>query len=50
MQPDPNSDRPAPLPNVPKGVNPAPAEDDEDAEVIGEGKQDTSSQKTSRRK
>ncbi len=37
-QPDPNSDRPAPLPNVPKGVNKAPKADDKDAESIGEGK------------
>ena len=28
MQPDPNKDRPAPLPNIPKGVNQAPADDE----------------------
>lgn len=38
-QPDPNSDRPAPLPNVPEGVNKAPKDDDPDAGAIGSGKQ-----------
>jgi hypothetical protein len=36
-QPDPNADRPAPLPNVPKGVNKAPKDDAPDAGAIGEG-------------
>jgi hypothetical protein len=36
-QPDPNSDRPAPLPNVPEGVNKAPKADDEGAGAIGKG-------------
>jgi hypothetical protein len=38
-QPDPNSDRPAPLPNVPEGVNKAPKADDKDAGAIGDGSQ-----------
>jgi hypothetical protein len=37
MQPDPNTERPAPLPNVPKGVKPAPADDEPDAGAIGDG-------------
>ncbi len=37
-QPDPNSDRPAPLPNVPEGVNKAPKDDKPDAGAIGDGK------------
>ena len=37
-QPDPNSSKPAPLPNVPKGVKKAPADDAPDAGAIGEGK------------
>jgi hypothetical protein len=37
-QPDPNADKPAPQPNVPKGVNKAPKADDADAKAIGEGK------------
>jgi hypothetical protein len=38
-QPDPNDDVPGPPPpNVPKGVNKAPKDDDEGAGAIGEGK------------
>lgn len=38
-QPDPNDDVPGPpAPNVPKGVNKAPKDDDQGAEAIGEGK------------
>ena len=40
MQPDPNSDRPAPLPNVPEGVNKAPKDDKPDAGAIGAGDQE----------
>jgi hypothetical protein len=39
MQPDPNDDRPAPQPNIPKGVREAPADDEPGAGAIGEGKQ-----------
>jgi hypothetical protein len=35
-QPDPNDERPAPLPNVPKGVKKAPSDDADDAGAIGE--------------
>lgn len=37
MQPDPNDERPAPLPNVPPGVNVAPADDEPGAPAIGDG-------------
>jgi hypothetical protein len=37
-QPDPNSSKPAPLPNIPEGVNKAPADDKPDAGAIGDGK------------
>jgi len=37
-QPDPNTDKPAPLPNIPEGVNKAPADDAPDAKAIGDGK------------
>jgi hypothetical protein len=37
-QPDPNSDKPAPLPNIPEGVNKAPKDDKPDAGAIGDGK------------
>jgi hypothetical protein len=37
-QPDPNSKRPAPLPNIPEGVNKAPKDDADDAGAIGDGK------------
>jgi len=37
-QPDPNTERPAPGPNVPKGVKKAPADDAPDAASVGEGK------------
>jgi hypothetical protein len=37
-QPDPNSKKPAPLPNIPKGVNKAPKADADDAGAIGDGK------------
>jgi hypothetical protein len=40
-QPDPNDEKGAPLPNVPKGVKKAPADDDPDAGAIGEGKQNS---------
>jgi hypothetical protein len=40
MQPDPNSDRPAPLPNVPEGVNKAPKDDKPGAGAIGAGDQE----------
>jgi hypothetical protein len=36
-QPDPNSDRPAPLPNVPEGVHKAPKADEPGAGAIGKG-------------
>lgn len=36
-QPDPNADRPAPLPNIPAGVKKAPADDAPGAGAIGEG-------------
>jgi hypothetical protein len=38
-QPDPNSDKPAPLPNVPEGVNKAPKDDKPGAGAIGDGSQ-----------
>lgn len=38
-QPDPNSDKPAPLPNVPEGVNKAPKADEPGAGAIGKGDQ-----------
>jgi hypothetical protein len=34
-QPDPNDERPAPLPNVPEGVKEAPADDADDAKAVG---------------
>lgn len=37
-QPDPNSSKPAPLPNVPEGVNKAPKDDEPGAGAIGDGK------------
>lgn len=39
MQPDPNADRPAPLPNVPPGAKKAPADDKPGTPAIGDGKQ-----------
>lgn len=39
MQPDPNDERPAPQPNVPEGVNKAPADDEPDAKAIGSGEE-----------
>ena len=44
-QPDPNSGKSAPLPNVPKGVNKAPKDDEPDAGAIGEGKTEKDSKK-----
>ena len=38
-QPDPNSDKPAPLPNVPEGVHKAPKDDEPGAGAIGAGDQ-----------
>lgn len=37
MQPDPNADRPAPLPNVPPGAQKAPADDKPGTPAIGDG-------------
>lgn len=39
MQPDPNDDRPAPLPNVPAGAKEAPAADEPGTPAIGDGSQ-----------
>lgn len=39
MQPDPNDERPAPLPNVPEGVHKAPKDDEPGAPAIGDGSQ-----------
>jgi hypothetical protein len=36
-QPDPNSKKGAPLPNIPEGVNKAPKDDAKDAGAIGDG-------------
>jgi hypothetical protein len=36
-QPDPNADKPAPLPNIAKGVNKAPKADEPGAKAIGDG-------------
>lgn len=41
MQPDPNADKPAPLPNVPPGVNKAPKDDEAGAPAIGDGNTET---------